>query len=727
MATPNDHEFDWDRAEAELWPNAEVGADADPGTSVGLANENERRRPVDSVEAQRPDVVSLDAFRTAQRRPIVPAWAKSKAEFVAASRWVVGYYSHIAGYHTVRAPKYGIKLAFRSPRGAARMIRAMGRWVSDAEGIPVRLAAVRREDADEYLRLSRQRDDRVRARSIILAASLLLGLGTALTLWIVAPAAARDAALVLAVAVLGAVGAPADRPLLDTVTSLRRRPKLTSEMVVKALSVLGIAGITQALAKDARAIGFPAPITREGDGWRADVELPPGVTVTEVADRREKLAAALGRPLGCVWPEGNTEVHPGRLVLFVADEDMSRAKQKPWPLLRSGVVDLFAPFAFGTDPRGRLVEVTLMFAAVVMGAIPRMGKTFALRLLVLAACLDPRAELHLYDLKGTGDLSALEPVAHRYRAGDDEEDIAYGLADLRDVQAEMRRRTKVIRDLPRDVCPENKVTPELASKRSLGLHPIVLAIDECQRWFEHPEHGKEIEAICEDLVRRGPATGIVTLFATQRPDSKSLPTGISSNAVLRFCLRVMGQVENDMVLGTSAYRNGVRATMFSFRDKGIGYLSGEGDDPQITRSFYVDAPKAEQVVARARAMREKAGTLSGHALGADTDLSAAGPAYNLLEDILAVVSAGEPKVWGETVAARLAELRPDAYGAWAGLPPAERATALSAALKPWRTAVPIRQVWGTDPDTGKGANRKGIHRDDIAAALAESSGPKKRN
>src|SRR5947207_28380 len=121
----------------------------------------------------------------------------------------------------------------------------------------------------------------------------------------------------------------------------------------------------------------------------------------------------------CVWPEVNAEVHPGRLVLFVADQDMSRAKAKAWPLLKSGTVDLFRPFPFGTDPRGRLVTLTLMYASMIIGSIPRMGKTFALRLILLAASLDPRAWILAFDLKGTGDLSALEPVAHRYRAGDD--------------------------------------------------------------------------------------------------------------------------------------------------------------------------------------------------------------------------------------------------------------------------------------------------------------------
>ena len=129
----------------------------------------------------------------------------------------------------------------------------------------------------------------------------------------------------------------------------------------------------------------------------------------------------------------------------------------------------------------------------------------------------------------------------------------------------------------------------------------MVCADECQRWFEHDRHGEELTAIAEDLVRRGPAAGIIPIFATQRPDAKSLPTGISGNAVLRFCLKVMGHPENDMVLGTSAHKNGIRATIFSRKDLGIGYLAGEGDDPQITRTFYVDSPTAETIVARARA------------------------------------------------------------------------------------------------------------------------------
>ncbi|TFE37253.1 cell division protein FtsK, partial [Streptomyces sp. ICN441] len=71
------------------------------------------------------------------------------------------------------------------------------------------------------------------------------------------------------------------------------------------------------------------------------------------------------------------------------------------------------------------------------------------------------------------------------------------------LKEELRRRAKVIKSLPRSRCPESKVTPELAGDKSLGLHPIVVGFDECQVAFEHEEHGKEIEAICTDLVKRG--------------------------------------------------------------------------------------------------------------------------------------------------------------------------------------------------------------------------------
>jgi S-DNA-T family DNA segregation ATPase FtsK/SpoIIIE len=281
---------------------------------------------------------------------------------------------------------------------------------------------------------------------------------------------------------------------------------------------------------------------------------------------------------------------------------------------------------------------------------------------------------------------------------------------MRALREELRRRAKMIRSLPRDLCPESKVTSALADRKSLGLHPIVVGVDECQVWFEHDKYGKELEEICTDLVKRGPATGIVLLLATQRPDKDSIPTAISANASARFCLKVMGQTENDMVLGTSSYKRGVRATMFNWAEKGVHYFLGEGADARIVCSTYVDAPTAEAIADRARKLREKLGLLTGHALGEEPEADEAN-AYDLLADILAVIPADEPKVWSETMVARLAELRPEVYDGWAP-------DALAAALKPHgiSTVQVGRRI------NGKVVNRRGIDRSHITAAIAERDG-----
>ncbi|WHM30779.1 cell division protein FtsK [Streptomyces sp. BPPL-273] len=653
----------------------------------------------------------LGRLAGARRRAVVPVWLRSTAELKTAAGWVARHYAHAAGYHALRTPVYAARLTLQAPTGAAKFVGGTMRWVADREGEPVRLAAVRREDAGEYLKLSRQRDGRVRLRTLVAVLAMFTGLATALALYVLAPGWLQGVSVSALVMALGSAGRKADAPLIHRAVELPKAAKLTSDIVLRALGALGIPAINQAQAKGRDGFEFTAPITRDGPGWRAEGNLPFGVTVTDIIERRERLASGLRRPLGCVWPEAVADEHTGRLVLWVGDQDLTKAKKPQWPLAKAGAVDLFKPVAYGTDQRGRWIEVTLMYIAGVIGAIPRMGKTFLLRLLLLIAALDPRAELHTYDMKGTGDLDPVgNAVSHRHAAGDDDEAIAYALADWRALREELRRRTKVIRSLPRDICPESKVTSALADKRSLGLHPIVVGVDECQVLFEHPEHGKEFEEIATDLVKRGPATGIVMLLATQRPDAKSLPTGISANASARWCLKVMGQTENDMVLGTSAYKRGVRATMFAWGDKGIHYFVGEGSDARIVASVYVDAPGAETIAARARKARETAGLLSGHALG-EAPETVTGPAYDLLADILAVIPASEAKVWSETVVARLAELREDVYGGW-------DPEGLSAALKPY--GVSTIQVGRRIK--GKVVNRRGIDRSHITISIAERDG-----
>ncbi|MFF5265381.1 cell division protein FtsK [Actinomadura viridis] len=700
-----------DNREAPPPPAPAREAEEGDGAKDGVL---EGRVLVDRPDTGRPDVRARRmAAERAERRPIIAAWLRDRAEAEATVRWAVSYAGHVTGYHAARIPLYSLRLAGRSPRGLYRVVAGTARWTFDLESRPLRTHAVDRKSTEDYLKLMSERNNRVRARMFTTGTGLA-GTGLAGAAVAAAGGVTQTAILAALVLVLGWVGTPKDKPVLDTAVVSTKAPKLTSEIVVRALSALGIAEINKAVAKGGGGITFPAPITRDGPGWRAEVDLPYGVTATDIMERRDRLASGLRRPLGCVWPEPAHHQHAGRLVLWVGDQDMNQVKPPVWPLAKTGATaDVFKAIPFGTDQRGRPVTLTLMYANMLIGAMPGAGKTFALKVPLLGAALDPTAQLRVFELKGTGDLDFAEKVAHHYGSGPDDATIGACLDSLREVHKDLEKRAKTLARLPKDVRPENKVTPQLAAKRSLGLHPLVFVVDECQELFSHPDHGEEAGALATAIIKRGRALGVILLLATQRPDKDSLPTGISANVGIRFCLRVMGQLENDMILGTSMYKNGIRATTFTKQDRGIGYLAGEADEPQIARGYYIDGPAADRIADRARAARKAAGALTGYAAGEDAtpDID---QGASLLEDLAAVMPPGVDKVHSQTLVDRLAELRPNTYGAWADQDGTGKARQLTAALKPYGITTP--QVWGPD-ETGKGRNLKGVHRDDVIAAL----------
>jgi hypothetical protein len=89
----------------------------------------------------------------------------------------------------------------------------------------------------------------------------------------------------------------------------------------------------------------------------------------------------------------------------------------------------------------------------------------------------------------------------------------------------------------------------------------------------------------------------------------------------------------------------------------------------VVRTYYLDVPAARSIATRARAARERAGTLSGVAAGEDTGE----PAREPLSDALACF-AGEPALHWTVLAGRLAQRWP---GRWADV----TAEAISAQLR----------------------------------------------
>ncbi|HZR53619.1 MAG TPA: cell division protein FtsK [Streptosporangiaceae bacterium] len=592
-------------------------------------------------------------------KPVIPEHLRTPEGRRKAADWQYKRAKHHVAYHGVRSPWRLLQMLWWAGAGLLVFAGVQLSWWWVAEQTFLRHKAIADGDTGKYLSLHKHAREVRLVRGCLLLGELgvLIGLGVFISsvsvlLWI-------PVGLVL-VPLLAWIGRPADKPIVTSAVVPVAVERVTVALIVRALGVLGIAEMNKALREepDKAIVTIDGPM-RDGPGWLWRGDLPPGVTAGAVSEKREELASGLRRPLGCVWPETDHKRHPGALNLYVADEDMTTAEQPAWPLAKRGAANMFKPNIFGYNPRGKPVWVTMMFASILIGSVPRMGKTFLLRLLLLIAALDVRSEIHAYDLKGTGDLAPARPVAHAYSVGDEPEEMERMITDFRALRKELRRRTKVIRDIAEadpHRCPENKITDELASDPSLGLHPVVIAVDECQVAFEHPAYGEEFEMICTDLAKRGPALGIVIILATQRPDAQSIPPGIRANVVLRMCLYVTEQAANDMVLGTSQYKSGIRATMFGFDAKGVLYFGGEGLRPVIMRSQYIDGPLSRLIFARARLMRERAGRVTGYAAGEDFAASTRSFARDVLE-----VFGDSDKLYGETIAARLTGTFGDAY------------------------------------------------------------------
>lgn len=639
-----------------------------PGGEVAVRPDGDR--PVVLVDT--PDErKTLHARLVGDRRPVIAPWLRDQAERNQVVLLVGQRLAATVGYHLVRVPWYALLSVLYAPRGGWRvLVLGFNAWF-DGEGRPLRRDAVDRRDPEMLLKLRADKRKHVRARTPaavgILLVLIALGVVVTVTPWYV-----RWPLLGGAAAVLGRIGQPRDQPIVQrAVDAGQAATKPTSDEVTRALVACRIAGMG---SKEETQIRYPHPIRVDGPGWRADIDVPLGVTAADVMERRIELASGLRRSVGCVWPEPDPDAHAGRVVLWVGMQDMAKARPAVYPLRKQGATDIFTTLPFVTDQRGRPVGLPLIESNMLIGSLPGAGKTAAIRCVLAGCALDPTTELHVWELKGSGDLESFERVAHSYGSGVDDDTIAGCLAGLRWLLAEVGRRAerlKTLRQRARDLVPDSKVTRELANRRSSGLHPIVFVVDECQELFSHGDCGKEAGELATAIIKRGRALGVILVLATQRPDKDSLPTGVSANVGTRFCLRVMGQVENDMVLGTSSYKQGIRATMFTKSDRGIGYLVGAADAPVVGKTYYLDAAATDAIVARAYVARERAGLLTGQAAGEVVDH---GEVVDVLADVRTVFATAEV-IHTTDLLARLGELRPQLYGGW-------EAPQLALAMKP---------------------------------------------
>ncbi|RKT53020.1 cell division protein FtsK [Saccharothrix australiensis] len=398
--------------------------------------------------------------------------------------------------------------------------------------------------------------------------------------------------------------------------------------------------------RDAKLIGKDETLrlveraTRQGDGWAVTVDLPATRKAADVVKNREALASALAVDevqLVAERVRGNGG-HAGRVALWVADKDPYSGAPQRTPMLDVQRWDAWQPVPFGKDARQRRVDLPLVWTSLLVGAIPRQGKTFATRLAAAGLILDPHTRLYVADFKAGKDWYVAGLVAHRFLSGDEPGDVLTLVDWLVELVREVQGRYRRMQELDDEVCPESKITPAMSRDPHLNMPVTSIIIDEVQVPLEDRTPlevqekkltaGEYVGELLTWLARKGPAAGIVLVLATQRPDSKTIPSNLRAVMGSRFALRVMDWRDSNIVLGEQMNTRGYDSSRLLASHKGVGILRPDGgttggaDVLAITvRTFYMPNEDWRTICRRGRVLREAEGTLSGHAAGEDTGLA----------------------------------------------------------------------------------------------------------
>jgi S-DNA-T family DNA segregation ATPase FtsK/SpoIIIE len=421
--------------------------------------------------------------------------------------------------------------------------------------------------------------------------------------------------------------------------------------ILRALGKLGIAPLNAAL-KEGWKPRWVQPSTRSGNGWHAQLQLPEGVPVEMIADKKQILAHNLMRKPIEVWPTEPRD-QAGVLDLWVADPGVLTKPVPSWPLLTEGTTDFFRGVPVALNARGEQVIGRLMAANYLIAGIMGSGKSSLVVALLLGAMLDPLVEIDVHVLAYNSDYDPMRPRLRSLVKGDDTEHVVAAMDTLRSLAGEVSRRGQELERLGTDT----KVTREMA-ERDPSMRPRIVVFDEVHELFGHPEHGKEAKELALKVTKKARKTAIMLLWITPDADAASLPRGISKTVSHRVAFAINDHQGNDAILGTGMHKNGYSATtLVAGEDVGTAMAAGFGKTPGLIRSYYVrkeaGIDEVTPVVERAMALYKGTGPV---------DAPAFAPVDHLAD--IAAVLGHETKMLTMDVLRGLQDLNPVAYGSW---------------------------------------------------------------
>jgi S-DNA-T family DNA segregation ATPase FtsK/SpoIIIE len=358
-----------------------------------------------------------------------------------------------------------------------------------------------------------------------------------------------------------------------------------------------------------------------GAGYLMVVDLPPGLTADRVKTKRSEFASALR--VNSSFMNIEQAGPDSRMRLWISVGDPFAGGPQRFPLLDADRWNAWLPAPFGVTPSGQEVPLRLLYSNYLGGGKPRQGKTFTSRIVVAPYVLDPRPRIFCANGKGDGAWNAIGQVAVTYTNGRSNDAAWQVNAMLDQVIAEMDDRFSRMSG--------SRIVEED------GLEPWALIIDEVHLYTANSEltderiRGKKDAPLGEviahkltDIVKIGPAAGIILVLLTQKPGDTSIPADLRDQMGTRFANKVMTYQTSNQILGNLSPL-GYDASRISAQHKGVGILvpdmdesvTGdlELDDYPTVRPYFCDDQDWNALCARGRELRLEAGTLEGHAAG----------------------------------------------------------------------------------------------------------------
>jgi hypothetical protein len=643
----------------ELVPFPGVPAAPGADTSYEITLDEEEAPPAGPVHSG--EGIALPA-RPGERRPVIPSHLRTLAGVRGTAARHGGLLVHRGAYHGVRSPGYLLTACGWALVGLAVVLGRAIRWWWLAEQTRLRSLAVISGDAKEWRALHQDAQETRRARGLVLAAAAAAVILGGVLMWEYAPWWGWGLLAAVLLPLLARAGRPAGKPIIRAAVTTPRFRVLNSDVVLRAYYAAQLGHPD----KPGQQITFGAPMCRDGDGSRVLVDLPFGKGLDDAVKARAAIASGLDVSLSQVYIHRDPTSHR-RHTLWVADRDPLAVPVGRTPLLACKATDIWKPAPLGLDERGQLVTVPLMWHSVLVSALPRAGKTFSARLLGLYAALDPFVKMSVFDFKGSPDWRKFALVADRY---------AFGLTPTRDglpleifgdtlteIKADVQDRYERLSQMDPAVCPEGKLTREIARDPKYQMPVRLVVLEEFQEAYELGRDSLDVAKLLTYLVKVAPGAGVILLGSTQRPSGVGGGgelgqqfTSFRDNFAVRFGLRTSSWQVSELCLGAGAYSEGLDTSTLLPGYRGVGILRGASDASPTVRCHLADGRDAERILTAARRLRLGAGTLSGMAAGLEADADD----RDVLADVLQVFGNDTGLQW-QLLAARLDAQIPDRW------------------------------------------------------------------